>query len=95
MPSCSAASAKFPPAQNRADSGTVKIEVNPTQVRQEMGHPVEWQQVDFFMSCQLSTHFESRIDSWIHSFSQLFSAILSAIIDESLQDYNRCQRKTQ
>ena len=29
------------PRQNRADSGTAKIQVNPTQVLQEMGHPVE------------------------------------------------------
>ena len=26
--------------QNQADSGTVKTQVNPTQVCQEMGHPV-------------------------------------------------------
>ena len=41
LPSCSAAFAKFPPAQaESAESGTVKIQVNPTQVRQEMGHPI-------------------------------------------------------
>ena len=28
------------PRQNRADSGRVKIKVNPTQVRHVMGHPV-------------------------------------------------------
>ena len=43
----------------------------------------------FFRSCRLSTHFESRIDSWIDSFSQLFSAILFTRLDENLLDYNR------
>ena len=28
------------PRQNQAEGGTSKIKVNPTQVRQEMGHPV-------------------------------------------------------
>ena len=39
-PSCPAAQPLLPnfhqPKQNRADSGTVKLQVNPTQVRQEM-----------------------------------------------------------
>ena len=43
----------------------------------------------FFRSCQLSTHFQRRIDSWIDSFSQLFSAILFTRLDENLLDYNR------
>ena len=28
------------PRQNQAEGGTAKIKVNPTKVRQEMGHPV-------------------------------------------------------
>ena len=43
-PFCIAAQPVLPnshqPMQNRADSGTVQIQVNPIQVRQEMGHPV-------------------------------------------------------
>ena len=43
-PSCPAAQPLLPnshqPKQNWADNGTVKIQVNPTQVRQEMDHPV-------------------------------------------------------
>ena len=44
-PSCPAAQPLLPnshqPKQNRADSRRVKIEVNPTQVGQEIGHPVQ------------------------------------------------------
>ena len=43
-PSCPVAQPLLPnshqPKQNWADSGTVKIQVNPTQIRQEMSHPV-------------------------------------------------------
>ena len=44
-PSCPAAQPVLPishqPRQNQAEGGTAKIKVNPTQVRQEMGLPVE------------------------------------------------------
>ena len=33
--------ASHQPRQNQADGGTVKIKVNPTEVRQEMGLPVQ------------------------------------------------------
>ena len=43
-PSCPAAQPVLPifhqPRQNQAEGGTDKIKVNPTEVRQEMGHPV-------------------------------------------------------
>ena len=43
-PSCPAAQPVLPisnqPNQNQAEGGTAKIKVNPTQVRQEMCHPV-------------------------------------------------------
>ena len=39
LPSYSATSSKFPSAQAEF-GGTVKIQVNSTQVRQDMGHPV-------------------------------------------------------
>ena len=43
-PACPAAQPVLPishqPRHNWADSGTLKIKVNPTKVRQEMGHPV-------------------------------------------------------
>ena len=45
-PSCPAAQPVLPishqPRQNQAEGGTAKIKVNPTQVRQEMGHPVDF-----------------------------------------------------
>ena len=41
LPSCSAHSAHlYQPKQNRADRGTAKIKVNPTQVQDLLGHPV-------------------------------------------------------
>ena len=43
-PSCPGAQPVLPishqPRQNQAEGGTAKIKVNPTQVRQEMCHPV-------------------------------------------------------
>ena len=49
-PSCPGAQPVLPishqPRQNQAEGGTAKIKVNPTQVRQEMCHPV----------CILSSH---------------------------------------
>ena len=45
-PSCPAAQPVLPishqPRQSKAEGGTAKIKVNPTQIRQEMGHPVYW-----------------------------------------------------
>ena len=44
-PSCIAAQPLLPnshqPRQNRADSGTLKIQVNPTQILGQMNHPVQ------------------------------------------------------
>ena len=44
-PSCPGAQPVLPishqPRQNQAERGTAKIKVNPTQVRQEMCHPVD------------------------------------------------------
>ena len=68
FPSYPASSAKFThqPKQNPAEGGTAKIKVNPTQVRQEMCHPVQrWNHVPKVITSKLTgTATEEDATEW-------------------------------
>ena len=71
-PSCPVSQPVLPnslqPQQNQADSGTLKIQVNPTQVHEPMGHPV-LMSYEILIHGEHVTHFfwtTVFIEKWLH-----------------------------